>query len=258
MRLFFTRRNEPDFQKIIISSLVFHLIFIAIAVIPASPKKREIKNYYVNLVSPAAIRQPDRRRVSGADKKATARIKKIPPKKKIIAKPKAKMSLKSPTVDSAIEKIKSKKEKEKEKVEELASIKARIRKDAAKAAAVEEAAGTDRAAESSNLYAGIGSYDARLLYETKVRDHITEHWNTPHFDMEGLAAVYDIRVDKDWKIFSFKRIESSGNSLFDRSVENAMRDAQESTRIFPLPEPPLDMQKEILKEGFEVKFDPDE
>ena len=82
MRLFFTRGDEPDFQKIVITSLVFHLIFIAVAVIPASPKKREIKNYYVNLVNPAALRQPERRRVSSVDKKVTVRSKRILPKRR--------------------------------------------------------------------------------------------------------------------------------------------------------------------------------
>jgi colicin import membrane protein len=254
MRLFFNTGDEPGFQKILIISLVLHLIFIAVTVVPLSSRKREIKNYYVNLVSPAAIRSRERPRIAKAAKKVRVRTRRIPPKKSI--KSKADMMLESAEVSKAIDRIQQKKKEEEEKARRLADLRARIKEDASKVeeTAPEEAPGTEEESEAPDLYAGIGEYDARLLYEARVRQRIEAYWEMPHFDAEGLVAVFDIRVDKDWRIVSSRIIKSSGNRLFDRSAIKAMNDAGAATEYDPLPEPPLEMQNEILKEGIEFKF----
>lgn len=253
MRLFSNPGNEPSFQKIVIISFVLHFIFITVAVIPISTRKREIKSYYVDLINPSLVRRavPAKKKTG---KKAAVRSKKIPPKKNI--KPKARMSFDSAKVDSAIEKLKLKKEKEKERAEELANIKERIKErikeDAAKAAEAEEVF------EESSLYAGLGIDDARAIYRTRIKQMMEGYWELPIFDIEGLEAVFDIRVDRDWKIISSRMIKSSGNSLFDRSAKKALENAEKSTEFYPLPVPPLDMHKEILEDGLEFTFVPDQ
>lgn len=262
MMSFFKTGDEPGFQKIIIISFVLHLIFIAIAMVPLSSKKKEIKikNYYVNLVSPAAVRSKVRPKAAKADKKVTVRTKRIPPKKNI--KSKADIMLESTEVSKAIDRIQQQKSEEEERARRLADLRERIKEDASRVEEVvpeelpeaEDAPEVSDAPEASDLYAGIGVFDARLLYEAKIRDYIEGYWDSPRFNVEGLVAVFDVRVDKEWKIVSSRIIESSGNRLFDRSAIRAMNDAGAATEYYPLPEPPLDMHDEILREGIEFKF----
>jgi outer membrane biosynthesis protein TonB len=271
MRSFFGTGDEPGFQKIIIISFILHLLFIAVAVVPFSGKKREIKNYYVNLVSPAAVRSKVRPKAVKSDKKAGVRTKRIPPKKNI--KSKADMMLESSEVSTAIDKIQQKKREEEEKrarekreeeerAQKFADLKSRIKEDASRVEEVvpeelpvaEDAPEVSNAPETSNLYAGIGVYDAQLLYEARLRAYFDGFWEKPKIDTEDLAAVFDVRVNKDWKIVSYRIVESSGSRLFDRSTLIAMQDAMKSTEFDPLPVPPLEMHNEVLNEGMEFTF----
>ncbi len=44
--------NEPDFHKIIIASIVLHILFLSLAAVPTRTKERDEASYFVNLVSP--------------------------------------------------------------------------------------------------------------------------------------------------------------------------------------------------------------
>lgn len=248
MRRSFNPGKEPSFQKIFISSFVIHLVFIVVTAVPLVHKKREIKNYYVNLVSPAAVHRPETvsSTVSAEKDKAVTTIKKKIPITKPV-KQKAKMSLKSDKVDNAIDNLKAKKAEDKKKQDELNDLRSRLKSDADK---TKDAAGFT----GSNLYAGMGGSDAREKYENNVHDIIFGYWIPEGSNIEDIEAVVDIRVDKNWKIISFKMIDSSGNKLFDRSVFKAMQDAREGTKIVPLPAPPLEMMEEVLEDGFEFTF----
>ncbi len=270
MRLFQNSDPEPNFNKIAVASFILHLVFILIAVIPVSHKKRDIKSYYVNLVAPAAVRSPVRQRAD-VSSKVKVRSKRIPPKKNIKARPKAKVSLKSDKVSSLIgHKLKEKQREKEEKARRLADIKERLKEEAEYVPVAEAAPEAETASEAetapeaetaapqaSNLYAGIGEFDARLLYEARIFEYIRGHWNIPKIDIEDLVAAFDVIVnivDGEWRIISFKPIESSGNRIFDRSAIMAMQDAMESTKYVPLPEPPLEMYNEVINEGIGINF----
>ncbi len=49
--------KEPNIQKIIITSAVMHILFIALAAVPLRTKEREYKSYFVNLVAPIDIQR---------------------------------------------------------------------------------------------------------------------------------------------------------------------------------------------------------
>ena len=126
------------------------------------------------------------------------------------------MMLESTEVLTAIEKIQQKKREEEEKAQRLADLRARIKDDASRVEEVvpeefpevEDAPVVSNAPEASNLYVGKGVYDARLLYEAMIRDYIEGYWDTPRFDIEGLVAVFDVRVNKEWKIVSSRIVRS--------------------------------------------------
>lgn len=250
MRRSFNPGKVPSFQKIIIASFVLHLIFIALTVVPPVHKKREIKPYYVNLVRPVATQRSEtvsdvKNNVPVTKKKVEENTKKIPATKNVTAKPK--MSLKSDKVDKAIKDIKSQKAEDQKKKEMIESLRSRIKNDAEKTA---DTAGL----AVSNLYAGMHAADARQKYENSVRDIIYGYWKPQGYGIEDIDAVVDIRVDKNWKIVSFKMTEASTIRLFNNSVQKAMLDAREGTKTVPLPVPPFEMLEEVLEDGFEFTF----
>lgn len=252
MRRSFNPGKEPSFQKIVISSVVLHLIFIAVTVIPLVHKKKEIKNYYVSLVNPAVIRKAEVSnlplKTTVAEKKVVEKTKKIEPVKNLKEEKKVKMSMDSTKVSERVDIIKEKLREREEKAQKLANIISNLKANAKKTAEV-------ASSKSSNLYAGMKSDDARLLYESDVKGYIQGFWNIPKsINVEGLEATIEIKIDKYWKIISYKIIEPSGNRIFDRSVIKALLDAQASTELKPLPEPPLEFLEEAIKEGIEFKF----
>ncbi|MBI4824844.1 MAG: TonB C-terminal domain-containing protein [Nitrospirae bacterium] len=232
---------------------MLHLIFIAVTVIPLVHKKKEIKNYYVSLVNPAVIRKvevPDAtRKVTVAEKKVVEKEKKIIPEKKLKEEiKKVEMTTDpTPTLRERIDKKTKEKQEEEDKKRKLrdlaADIKGRVKKTA------------EVASGSSNPYAGLGDVDARLLYESNVKDYIQSFWKIPKsIDVEGLEAVFDIRVDNAGKIIAFKITKTSNNWVYDRSTQKAMLDASEETKKNPFPEPPSDMREEVIEEGIVFTF----
>jgi len=49
--------KEPDISKIIITSLVLHLVLISLIAVPKTSVKKEYKSYFVNIVTPAEIQR---------------------------------------------------------------------------------------------------------------------------------------------------------------------------------------------------------
>ena len=77
MKQYLSAGKEPNFQKIIITSAVLHLLFITLATMPLKTRDREYKSYYVNLVSPAALRSAAKEgpKTTGAGKSKTEKKK---------------------------------------------------------------------------------------------------------------------------------------------------------------------------------------
>ena len=70
----------------------------------------------------------------------------------------------------------------------------------------------------------------RALIEAKVR----RHWNIPASAQEGMSCVLKVRIIPSGDVTSVLITKSSGDAVFDRSVENAIRKAS------PLPVPSAD------------------
>ena len=87
-------------------------------------------------------------------------------------------------------------------------------------------------------------------YEDIIRQKVTRSWARPPGAREGLECVVLVRVVPGGAVLSTQVVRSSGNSIFDRSAENAIN------RASPLPVPDDKSMFEHFRE-FEFKFRPE-
>lgn len=88
-------------------------------------------------------------------------------------------------------------------------------------------------------------------YEPIIRQKVSRNWNQPSSTQSGIAAQVTVRLTATGEVISAKVTRSSGNSVFDRSVENAVYKAS------PLPIP----QERGINEKFRnlnLKFKPED
>ena len=88
-------------------------------------------------------------------------------------------------------------------------------------------------------------------YRALIRQRVSQSWNRPVGVAKGLKCVVNVRLAPGGEVLSAKVVRSSGNAVFDRSVENAVYKAAP----LPLPEDPtlFDNFREI-----EFLFSPEE
>ena len=88
-------------------------------------------------------------------------------------------------------------------------------------------------------------------YIPLIRQRVSHSWNRPVGVAKGLKCVMSVRLAPGGEVLSVRVVSSSGNSIFDRSVENAVYKAAP----LPLPEDPtlFDNFREI-----EFTFNPEE
>ena len=88
-------------------------------------------------------------------------------------------------------------------------------------------------------------------YRALIRSRVSQSWNRPVGVAKGLKCVVSVRLAPGGEVLSAKVVRSSGNMVFDRSVENAVFKAAP----LPLPEDPtlFDNFREI-----EFLFSPEE
>jgi colicin import membrane protein len=87
-------------------------------------------------------------------------------------------------------------------------------------------------------------------YTALIRQRVTNNWNRPLGAVKGLKCEVHVRLTPSGGVLSANVVRSSGNAVFDRSVENAVYKAEP----LPLPEDPtmFDNFREIR-----FVFDPD-
>ena len=87
-------------------------------------------------------------------------------------------------------------------------------------------------------------------YKAMIRQRVSRSWNSPVGVAKGLKCVVHVRLTPGGEVLSAAVVRSSGNEIFDRSVEYAVYKAAP----LPLPEDPtlFDNFREI-----EFVFDPD-
>ena len=227
--------KEPNFQKIIITSAVMHLLFISLIAFPLKTKGREYKTYFVNLVGPAEIRK-----ATVIKNKVGGKAIKIKPALKKRAKPKSKTDMSLEPADrvtkeierisaiSAISKKKRQKEKQIAESGEADNAIARAIEGIRKKKLINVTKGT-------GIPSRVSSADAESYYAVITED-IWSEWIPPDYDATGLEVIISIKIKGDGKVVSQEIEKSSGNTFFDRSASRAISKAS------PLPPPPVEME----------------
>jgi len=233
--------KEPNLQKIVITSAVIHLIFIALITIPLKTKEREYKTYFVNIVSPTEVQKPSMSpavKKKGKTKESSVAVKPTPrrrvaPKKGVSLEP-----VKTERVSNEIERLRAISALEKKK--SLKDKKLARSREADES--VEQAiAGIKNSRTTISISKGAGvpgtqpSVDSESYYAV-IFQKIWSEWIYPDIDTSDLEIVISIKIDSTGEIVSQQVEESSGNKIFDRSALKAIIKAS------PLPPPPVEME----------------
>jgi colicin import membrane protein len=230
--------KEPNLQKIIIASIILHLLFITLVVIPIKTKEREYKSYFVPREFRRAVKAPAiKKSKTGKSEKGAIKVK-SPLRRRVKPESKADMSLEpAERVTKEIERLRaisslSKKKKQKEE---------RIAKDREADEKIAHAIEVIRkemqgsAAEDRGIPGTRTSVDSESYYAL-ITQKIWSEWIYPDFDSAGLEVIINIKIDKSGKVISQKIEKSSGNTLFDHSATKAISKAS------PLLPPPVEME----------------
>lgn len=234
--------KEPDISKVIITSLVLHLVLISLIAVPKTSVKKEYKSYYVNIVTPAEIR-----RTPAAKTPRTVSKKRVPPKtvlpktvtKKMVVPKKGVILQPADRVSREIERLQSIRTLEKKKMRDASENEAKE----TVAAALENI----RKRKAAVLSIGIGSSGTTSSEEDKdsyyslIIKKIQQEWLHTDFNSKELEAIISFRMDDKGNVVTHKITKSSGNTMFDRTAVKAIIKAS--------PLPPHPYEKEV-----EVKF----
>ncbi|MDH5513264.1 MAG: cell envelope integrity protein TolA [Gammaproteobacteria bacterium] len=245
-------RQNPGRVRAIIYAVLVHAVVIGIAVIGFrwtvdSPSSEQV-------VQATAVPEPPRkteeaskraqeeeaaRQKAEAEKRRQAELKKKQEEElaqqRLVAERKKKEDEDKERQKRAAEEERRKEEKHRQKATEQ-TLKEQL---AAEEKARQQAAFAARAATEIDKY--------RLL----IRQRVSRNWNRPVVATKGLKCVVKVRLTPTGEVLSANVITSSGNGLFDSSVEKAVYKAAP----LPLPEDPA------LFESFreiEFLFNPEE
>lgn len=239
---------EPNFQKLVIFSLVLHLVLISILFIQFKTQKREFKSYYVSLVEPARIGR-GHTPATGKKKKVETAESRIAVKKKVASSKKAVTKKSKVAAKKSIKKTPAIKPERSEKSDEIVSreierlraireLSKRKKDDIVKKT---EAINIIRKRIKGSSVKGLGipgkgeQIDPDSYY-AKVTEKIWREWIYPDFETAGLEVIISIKIDRTGKVVSYEVEESSGNIPFDRSAINAISKAS------PLPMPMVELE----------------
>ena len=233
--------HEPGLKRLAITSFILHLFLISVLIIPFKTGEREFSSYSVNLVEPVRTREEKR-----ADDTGKARERRVPAKKKNVAKkksarkralPSKKVIKKEPQPDEDSSKASA--EKIAKEIERLRAIKALSRNKADKEKTREIEVVRRRLSDQSITGSGApgrGKSIASDSYYALITRKIWSEWIYPDLDTEGLEVIISIKIDRDGKILSHIVEKTSGNMLFDSSAVKAVSKAS------PLPPPHVEME----------------
>lgn len=223
--------KEPNFQIVIITSAVIHLILITLIVIPLRSKENEYKSYFVDLVGPVV--EAPRNKSAPPPSRAKVEEKVEPQVKEPVSKP----SKPLPKADMSLESA-EKVSKEIERIRSISTIsKLKNKKDEIKSRDIDA---IRQNIQVSALRSGGGFTGAQSLapdsYYALITRKIWSEWVYPDFGSAGLEVVISMKIEKDGSIVSHEIEKPSGNALFDRSAMKAVSKAS------PLPPPPYEME----------------
>ncbi|MEF9475716.1 MAG: cell envelope integrity protein TolA [Candidatus Mariimomonas ferrooxydans] len=222
--------KKPGLQKIVIASVVLHLLFISLIAIPIKTRERTFRSYHVKLVGP--LHTPGKSRDY-----STKRRRRTIPKKKIVKTPPAaeKIVKKPPRADMSLERARMV-EKEIQRLRAKSAI-SKLKRDREKAHEVQ--VGGKKTPDEIKQPAGIpgkGAGEETDYYYSIISRKIWQQWVYPDIETSGLEVIVSIKIGKNGKVISLDIEKPSGNKLFDRSALKAI------SRASPLPPPPEEME----------------
>ncbi len=243
--------KEPSFLKIILVSVILHILFISFVAVPIKPKGRDYKIYSVKLIGPIktrvkkTIKQPRRPAVKKYKKKVVPKKTETTvdkqPVPEVKPEPKPDISLEEvEMVAKEIERLeairqltkKIEQEKREKKAAEIQKIQIGSKKVSKEPEPV-EITGT----EDEGL--GEDDEDDGMAYYSLIEQTIEQGWVYPGRNISGLEAIISITINKDGEIIIQEIKKSSGDVLYDRSAIKAITNAS------PLPPPPEGFDTDI-------------
>ncbi len=248
-------RRNPGRVRAIVYAVLVHAVVIGIAVIGFrwsvdSPSTDQV-------VQATAVPEPPPRKTEKVDERAQ---EEEAARQKAEAEKRRQAELKKKQEEElaqqrlmAERKKKEAEEKEKEKEKEKqrqkrAAEEERKKEEKRRQKAVEQTLQEQLAAEEkARQQAAFAARAATEIdkYRLLIRQRVSRSWNRPVGVAKGLKCVVSVRLTPTGEVLSANVVRSSGNGLFDRSVENAVYKAAP----LPLPEDPA------LYENFrEIEF----
>ena len=262
-------RQNPGRVRAIIYAVLVHAVVIGIAVIGFrwtvdSPSTDQV-------IQATAVPEPPPRKTKKIDKRAQeeeaarqkaeaeklreAELKKKQEeelaKQRLVAERKKKEAEEKEKEKQREKEREKEKEKEKQKraAEEERKKEEKRRQKAAEQTLQEQLAAEEKARQQAAFAARAATEIDK--YRLLIRQRVSRSWNRPVGVAKGLKCVVSVRLTPTGEVLSANVVRSSGNGLFDRSVENAVYKAAP----LPLPEDPA------LYENFreiEFLFNPEE
>ena len=258
-------RENPGRVRAIIYAVLVHAVVIGIAVIgfrwtvdspstdqvvqatavPEPPPRKTEK------VDRRAQEEETARREAEAKKEREAEVKKQQEeelaKQRLVAERKKKEAEEKERQKEREKEQEKEKEKEKERQKRAAEAERKKeekrRQQAAEKTLQEQLAAEEQARQQAAFAARAATEIDK--YRLLIRQRVSRSWNRPVGAVKGLKCVVSVRLTPTGEVLSANVIRSSGNGLFDRSVENAVYKAAP----LPLPEDPA------LYENFrEIEF----
>ncbi|MBI5098857.1 MAG: TonB C-terminal domain-containing protein [Nitrospirae bacterium] len=214
--------KEPNFQIIVITSAILHLLLITLIVVPLKTRKDEYKSYFVNLVGPIeSVRETkgnENNHLSPLVKENE--LSKPLPKADMSLEPSDKVSKEISRMSAISVLSKLKKKKEAGTAHEIEIIRQKIQASVAKGPGIP---GAVQSMKSDSYY-------------SLITRKIWSEWIYPETGSAGLEVIIAVKLDREGKVISHEIEKSSGNSLFDRSALKAISKAS------PLPPPPVEIE----------------
>jgi len=230
-----TLRHNPGRVRAIIYAVLVHAVVIGLAIIGFrwsvdSPSTEQVVQATAVPESPTRKPEDEKKRIQEdeAQQKDEAEKRRQDELRKKQEEEQAKQRL----ITERKKKDAEEKEKQKRAQEEQRKQEQTRRQKTAEQTLKESLAAEEKARQQAAQTARSASEVDK--YRALIRQRVSRSWNRPVGVVKGLKCVVSVRLAPGGEVLSANVVRSSGNTTFDRSVENAVYKAAP----LPLPEDP--------------------
>lgn len=211
-------------------SLIMHIAFFGISLLILKKSKPFVmpSPYIVNLVSPDTGREPASNKEDNIYGIKEAATEPQITTQEISKKPNETNKKEEQRLTERIAALKAKK-----RIERIEQARASLSLKSGKGRS-----GTGQITTANTKSDGHTGGSATDRYSKLVENEIRSHWVIPETQDKNIMAIISIKVTNDGSIKKIDFIKSSGNQLFDRSVQRAITKAR-------LPQNPPDSEVEL-------------